>query len=79
MVKVIAQRSPIRPGVQAPNGDNGEWTFVFRSAVSGKLGSRGEGRSSLAIFNGANAIYRHSTSVVVVAFDSYVSDESGLL
>ena len=35
MVKVIAQRSPIRPGFQAPNGDSGEPTFVFRSAVSG--------------------------------------------
>ena len=36
MVKVIVQRSPICPGVQAPDGDSGEPTFVFRSAVSGK-------------------------------------------
>ena len=36
MVKVIVQRSPIRPGVQAPDGDSGEPTFVFRSAVSGR-------------------------------------------
>ena len=76
MVKVLAQRSPIRPGVQAPNGDSGEPTFVFRSAVSGKPRSRGEGRSSLAIFNGANGIYRHSAVSVVVVVDSYVSDES---
>ena len=78
MVKVIAQRSPIRPGVQAPNGDNGEWTFVFRSAVSSKPRSRAEHRGSLAISNGANDIYRHSTSVVVVVFDGHVSDESGV-
>ena len=58
--------------------DNGEPTFVFRSAVSGKPRSRGEGRSSLAIFNGngANAIYRQSAVAVVVVFGSYVSDES---
>ena len=76
MVKVIVQRSPICPGDQTPNGDNGGPAFVFRSAVSGKPRSRGEGRSSLAIFNGANAIYRQSAVSVVVVFDSYVSDES---
>ena len=76
MVKVIVQRSPIRPGIQDVLRDNGGPAFVFRSAVSGKPRSRGEGRSSLAIFNGANAIYRQSALFVVVVFDSYVSDES---
>ena len=76
MVKVIVQRSPICPGIQDVPQENGECTFVFRSAVSGKPRSRGEGRSSLAISKGANAIYQHSAVSVVVVVDSYVSDES---
>ena len=76
MIKVIVQRPPICPGIQDARPDNGGPAFVFRSAVSGKLRSRGKGLSSLAIFNGANAIYRHSAVSVVVVVDSYVSDES---
>ena len=74
MVKVIVQRSPICPGIQDVPPDIGECTFVFGS--SGKPRSRGKGLGSLAIFNGANAIYRHSAVSVVVVVDSYVSDES---
>ena len=54
-------------------------SFYIRSAVSGKTASRGEGLRSLAIFKGANGIYRQSTVVVVAVYGytgSYVSDES---
>ena len=70
--KVVAQRPPIRPGILAVPWDIDEWTFAFRSAVSGKLRSRGKGRSSLAI---SNAIYLHLNAVVVVVFGRHVSDE----
>ena len=80
VVKVIAQRTPTCPGIAHVRYTKAHVrrgrTFVYISAVSGKLGSRGEGRSSLAIFNRANAIYRHSAVAVVVVFGSYVSDES---
>ena len=42
--------------------------FYIRSAVSGKTASRGEGLRSLAIFEGANGIYRQSTVVVVAVY-----------
>ena len=48
-------------------------TFVFR--VSGKPRPRAEGRGSLAISNGANAIYRHPIVAVVVVSGSCMSDE----
>jgi len=78
--KSIVQRSPTCPGTAhvrygKTHVRRGR-TFVFRSAVSGKPRSRGEGRSSLAIFNGANVIYRQSAVFVVVVFGSHVSDES---
>ena len=75
MVKVVTQRSPFCPRIQDVTDVTAGQLLYLDLSVSGKPRSRGEGLRSLAISNGANGVYRHSTAVVVVVFGSYVSDE----
>ena len=79
VVKVIAQWTPTCPGIAnvrfaKANVRRGR-TFVFRPAVSGKPRPRVEGRGSLAVSNGANAVYRHPIVAVLVVSGSCMSDE----